>query len=149
MAEPAKGICRHPCARTIHHELPDAAESELCRPRVHYGGGLISGTQAYRRGQGLHAGHRKGAGTGRLCREQGVHRHQRRQHGYDGLCPRRGTGCGRQGGRGRQLRPDPSLFLSRRLRRRAPRQKLLHGIRQADAVRHHGADTGLRQVPLQ
>ena len=51
--------------------------------------------------------------------------------------------------RGRQLRPDPSRFLSRRLRRRAPRQELLHGIRQADARRYRGADAGLRQVPLQ
>ena len=41
------------------------------------------------------------------------------------------------------------FFLSRRLRRRAPRQELLHGIRQADTARHHGADAGLRQVPLQ
>ena len=30
------------CAGAVHHQLPDAAESKLCRPRVHHGGGILS-----------------------------------------------------------------------------------------------------------
>ena len=50
VAEPAKRICRHPRAGAVYHQLPDAAESKLRRPRVHHGGGILPGTDAHRRG---------------------------------------------------------------------------------------------------
>ena len=45
-----KRICRHPRAGAVYHQLPDAAESKLRRPRVHHGGGILPGTDAHRRG---------------------------------------------------------------------------------------------------
>ena len=50
VAESAKRICRHPRADAVYHQLPDAAESKLRRPRVHHGGGILPGTDAHRRG---------------------------------------------------------------------------------------------------
>ena len=55
MAEPAEGVPPDSCAHSLHHKLPDAAETQLCRPGVYHRGSGISGDGAYRGRQGFHA----------------------------------------------------------------------------------------------
>ena len=54
MAEPAEGVPPDSCAHSFHHKLPDAAETQLCRPGVYHRGSGISGDGAYRGRQGFH-----------------------------------------------------------------------------------------------
>ncbi len=50
VAESAKRICTTSRAGAVYYQLYYAAESKLCRARIHYGGGIISRIDSYRRG---------------------------------------------------------------------------------------------------
>ena len=133
MAEPAEGICGPSRADPVHDELPHAAAGQSYADRV-FTTAVVAypDIAAHRRGKGLHACHRAGAGAGRLCRRHSTSPASTAARGRppalhsDAVLQRGG-----QVVEAVQVRRDPAFLPGRRLRRRTPRPQLLHGIRQA------------------
>ena len=153
LAKPAKRVRQPSRTHSDDHQLHHAAPSQLCRPYLYHVGGGLSRTEAHPGGsagpQGFLRPHRPGAGPGRIQHRPEHEWHQRRTYPDHRLCPQ-GAGRQRPGGdRRHQKRRGEAHLSGRRLRRRAPRAQLLHGLRQVHAYGLADPDAGLRQVPLQ